>query len=396
MTKKTIKDIQPKGKLVFLRLDLNVPLDDHGKITDDTRIRETVPTIRHLVSGGARVVLGSHMGRPKGEKKPRFSLKPVARRLGEILSTEVQFTGETTGSAIEQAKDNLKEGELLLLENLRFAAGETGNDREYAKQLSRGIDIFVNDAFGACHRSHASITAITDFIPLSVAGLLLEKEINFLKMALDSPPAKTTLILGGAKVSDKIPVVRNLINQSNAILIGGAMAYTFLKSRGIQVGNSIVDENALDICSEMMKESDQRGGLIHLPVDHVAAIKIEPNITVKMTKSGEDIPDNMMGLDIGIETIKTYTGIIGKSELIIWNGPMGVFEVNTFSAGTMEIAKAVASANATTIIGGGDSVAAVNQAGVADKITHISTGGGASLEFLSGKELPGIAALSDK
>jgi 3-phosphoglycerate kinase len=394
MKKKSLKDVDVKAKLVFLRNDFNVPLNDLGRISDDTRIRAALPTLRYLLDQGARIVCASHLGRPKGERKPGLSLRPVARRLSELLNRDVTFMGETVGAQVEKAKAELKEADVLLLENLRFDPGETKNDEILARELARGIDVYINDAFGACHRAHASIARITEFVPCAAAGFLLEKEINYLSLATENPPDDYVVILGGAKVSDKIPLIANLIDKASTILIGGAMAYTFLKTRGVAVGRSRVEEDFLQECAGLLKAAEAKKVNILLPVDHIAAVKVEEDVTVRMVKTGEAIPDNMMGLDIGMETVKRYTDEIKKAKLIVWNGPMGVFEIRNFSGGTSEIARAVAAAAATSIVGGGDSVSALNQAGVADRISHISTGGGASLEFLAGKKLPGIEALT--
>ncbi|MCP5048152.1 MAG: phosphoglycerate kinase [bacterium] len=395
MKKLSITDVDVKGKTVFLRVDFNVPLDANREVTDDTRIRAALPTLRHLLDNGSKIVCASHLGRPKGEKNPAFSLEPAAKRLSQLIGQEVRFTGDTVGPAIETVKASLKNGEILLLENLRFNPGETGNDPAFAQQLASQIDVYINDAFGSSHRAHASIQKITESVPVAAAGFLLEKEIQFLGMATDNPPANYTVILGGVKVFDKIPVITHLMEKANKILIGGAMAYTFLRARGVEVGNSKVKTDLIDTCRGILKQAEEKGVKILLPIDHVSAIEIEPEVTIRMVKKGEAIPPEMMGLDIGFDTINLYLKELEDAELIVWNGPMGVFEIDTFAAGTTEIAKAVAASNAASVIGGGDSVAAVNQAGVTDKITHISTGGGASLEFLSGKTLPGIQALSD-
>lgn len=395
MNKKNIKDVDVRGKLVFCRVDFNVPLNKSLEITDDTRIRASLPTLRYLIEQGAKIVCASHLGRPKGEKKPEFSLAPVSKRLAQLLERDIIFPGETVGETIETAKAGLKEGDVLLLENLRFDKGEKKNSEEFAQELAKGIEVYINDAFGACHRAHASIRKITEFVPVAAAGFLLEKEIQFLGMATDNPPEKYYAILGGVKVSDKIPVITNLIGKAKKIFIGGAMAYSFLKVQGHGVGKSLVEEDSLDTCREILKNAEENNVKIFLPVDHISALAIEPEVTIRMIKKGESIPEDMMGLDIGFDTIQLYTRELADAELIVWNGPMGVFEIDTFSAGTMEIAKAVAESTAASIVGGGDSVAAVNKSGMADKITHISTGGGASLEFLSGETLPGIQSLSE-
>ena len=395
MAKKFLKDVPVKGKLVFVRNDFNVPLDDRQRITDDTRIRAALPTFRHLLANGARVVCSSHLGRPKGEVIPDCSLAPVARRLSELLGKEVQFCPEAVGAKAEKAKAKLKAGQVLMLENLRFYPGETQNDPGFASELAKGIDVYVDDAFGACHRAHASIDQITRFVPIAVSGFLLKKEIDFLSLVTENPPDDFLVILGGAKVSDKLPLLAHLVTKADAILIGGAMAYTFLKAAGEGIGGSRVENDSLDLCRDIRRQAEARGVRFILPKDHIAAIKIEPNITVRIVKPGEDIPGEMMGLDIGPETVEQFQDEIGRAKLIFWNGPMGVFEVDTFSGGTMEVAAAVAASAATTIVGGGDTVAAVNKAGVAERISHISTGGGASLEFLAGDKLPGIEALTE-
>lgn len=388
-----IEDINVSDKLVLVRNDFNVPLNESGEILDDTRIRESLPTIKYLLGKGARIICSSHLGRPKGEKKAEFSLKPVAERLSDLLGQPVIFNGETTGSQLEQAKQDLKSREILLLENLRFHPGETANDIGYAKELARGIDVYVNDAFGASHRNHASVARITEFVPVSAAGMLLKKETSFLRMAVENTVDDYILILGGAKVSDKIPVINNLLDKVSTILIGGAMAYTFLKTKGVKVGKSVIEDDFIPMCSKILKKAEAKNVKVLLPVDHIAAIKVEPNVTIRMIHRDEDIPDEMMGLDIGMDTINTFTKEILKAKLIVWNGPMGVFEIDDFSAGTVEVARAVSKSSATSIVGGGDSVSALHKTGVAHDISHISTGGGASLEFLSGKTLPGIAAL---
>jgi len=395
MAKKFVKDIPVKGKLVFVRNDFNVPLSAAGEITDDTRIRAALPTFRYLIENRARIVCASHLGRPKGEVIPDCSLAPVAARLAELLGEEVLFCGETIGAKAEKAKAALKAGQVLLLENLRFHPGETQNDPAFASELAKGIDIYVDDAFGACHRAHASIDEITRHVPLAVAGFLLKKEIDYLSMAAENPPEHYLVILGGAKVSDKLPLLKHLLDKAEAILVGGAMAYTFLKAQGMNVGFSKVENQCLELCRDILQQAEAGGVRFVLPKDHIAATKIDPNITIRIIRPGEEIPGEMMGLDIGPETIEQYQGEIRRASLIFWNGPMGVFEVDAFAGGTLEIAAALADARATTIIGGGDSVAAVNKAGVGDRISHISTGGGASLEFLSGDKLPGIEALTE-
>jgi len=395
MAKKNIQDVDVRGKLVFLRTDFNVPMDAAQKITDDTRIQAALPTLHHLIRNQARVVCSSHLGRPKGEVIPDCSLAPVAARVAERLGQEVVFCAETIGAKAEKAKAALKAGQVLMLENLRFHPGETKNDRAFAVELAKGIDVYVDDAFGACHRAHASIDEITRHVPVAVAGLLLKKEIDYLSMAAENPPDNFLVILGGAKVSDKLPLLTHLLDKADTILIGGAMAYTFLKLNGMEVGNSRVENDCLELCRNVLRQAETKGVRILLPRDHIAATKMEPNITVRIIRPGEGIPGVMMGLDIGPETVADFQTEIQRANLIFWNGPMGVFEVDTFSGGTTEIAQAVAASSATTIVGGGDSIAAVHKAGVSDRISHISTGGGAALEFLAGEKMPGIDALTE-
>jgi len=395
MAKKFIQDVPVRGKLVFLRNDFNVPLNAKGEITDDTRIRAALPTLRYLIDNRARIVCASHLGRPKGEVIPDCSLKPVAGHLTELLQQKVIFTGEVVGEKISRAKAELADGQVLLLENLRFHPGETKNDPAFAAELAEGIDIYVDDAFGSCHRAHASIEQITRHVPMAAAGFLLKKEMDYLSMAAENPPDNYLVILGGAKVSDKLPLLMHLLDKADTILIGGAMAYTFLKASGVGVGYSRVENECLDLCRELLRKGEASGVRILLPQDHIAATKIDPNITIRIIRPGEEIPGEMIGLDIGPETVEQYQNEIARAELIFWNGPMGVFEVDAFAGGTMEIAAAVAASTATTIIGGGDSIAAVRKAGVSDRISHISTGGGAALEFLAGDKLPGIEALTE-
>ncbi|MBN2344874.1 MAG: phosphoglycerate kinase [Candidatus Aminicenantes bacterium] len=395
MAKKFIEDVPVKERLVFLRNDFNVPLGERREISDDSRIRAALPTLRFLVEHGARVVCSSHLGRPKGAADPACSLAPVSRRLAELLGQEVRFCPETVGARAEEAKAGLQPGQVLLLENLRFHAGETKNDPAFAAELARNVDVYVDDAFGSCHRAHASIDAITRCVPLAVAGFLLKKEIDFLSMASETPPDDYLVILGGAKVGDKLPLLKHLLTKADAILIGGAMAYTFLMAEGMEVGASRVEEEHLELCRDLRRRAAERGMRFILPSDHIAATKIEPNITVRIIRPGEGIPGEMMGLDIGPETVETFRGEIARAKLIFWNGPLGVFEVDTFAGGTMEVAAALAASQATTIIGGGDSLAAVEKAGVTGRISHVSTGGGAALEFLAGNKLPGIEALME-
>ena len=397
MNKLSIRDLDMKGKRVFIRVDFNVPLEN-GKVTEDTRIRATLPTIKFAQERGARLVLASHLGRPKGKPDPKYSLKPVAARLSELLGQPVDFAPDCVGPEAEAKSKSLADGGVLLLENVRYHAEEEKNDPEFSKQLAALCDgLFVCDAFGSAHRAHASVVGITKFVKQAAAGLLMEKELAYLGKAISNPDRPLVAVLGGAKVSDKIEVVRNLMKISDAMLIGGAMAYTFLKSQGKPVGKSLVENDKLDLARDLLHEAESRNFRLRLPVDHVIAES--PDSTATKVTDIASTPEGWMGLDIGPKTIEEFSKEIAAAQTIVWNGPLGMFEKPAFAKGTLEIAKAVAAATskgATSIIGGGDSVAAVKAAGVADKITHISTGGGASLEFLEGKKLPGVEALTDK
>jgi len=396
LAKLSIRDLDLQGKRAFVRVDFNVPLKN-GVIGDDTRIRSSVPTIRYALEQGATVILASHLGRPKGKPNPEFSLRPVAGRLSEILGTPVVFAEECIGPAAAAAVAEAQGGNrVVLLENLRFHAGEEKNDPEFAKGLAALADCYVDDAFGAAHRAHASVEAITHLLPQAAAGLLMEQELRYLGQALESPERPFVAILGGAKVSDKLDVIQNLLGKVDRLLIGGAMAYTFFKSRGLPIGKSLVENDKLDEARSIEAAAAGRNMRIDLPVDHVVAEKVEAGAPAEVLAVGDERIGERLGLDIGPETVKAYETIIGGAKTVVWNGPMGVFEIEAFAAGTNAVARAVAAVDGTTIIGGGDSIAAVKKSGIADKITHISTGGGASLEFLGGRILPGVAALADK
>jgi phosphoglycerate kinase len=409
MNKQTINDIDLTGKRVFIRCDFNVPIKD-GKITDDTRIRGAIPTINYAIEQGAKVILASHLGRPIKDKKKaeekgmpydssKYSLKPVAARLTELLSKDVQFANDCVGDEVKSTIKSMKNGDIVLLENLRLHAGEEANNSQFAENLSELCDVYVNDAFGAAHRGHASTEGITKFVKQSVAGLLMEKELEFLGKALNNPERPFVAILGGAKVSDKIPVIKSLIERKvDKLLIGGAMAYTFYKALGYTVGKSLVEDDMMPTALAVMKQAEEAGTELILPTDHQVVDSYDPlnsrkTIPMTFTNTG------LVGLDIGVETVAIFKKALEGAKTIVWNGPMGMFEEKPFDEGTFAIAQAVADATdagAISIVGGGDSVSAVNQAGLADKISHISTGGGATLEFLAGDALPGVEALNDK
>ena len=394
MNKKTVKDIDLKGKRVFVRCDFNVPMDENQNITDNTRIVAALPTIKYLLEQNCKIVLASHLGRPKGEFKPEFSLKPVAKELSKLLNKEVIMAKDVIGEGTIQKALDLKEGEIMLLENVRFHKEETDNNPEFAKKLASMAEVFVNDAFGTAHRAHASTTGIADYLP-AVSGFLIEKELKFLGNAVNNPERPFVAILGGAKVSDKIGVIDSLLEKVDTLMIGGGMAYTFFKAQGYEVGNSICEVDKLDLAKSAMEKAKQKGVKLLLPVDTKVGKEFKEDTESKIVKWTE-IPADWEGFDIGPETIKMFTEELKTAKTVVWNGPLGLFEFDQFAIGTNAIAKALAELDATTIIGGGDSAAAVKKAGLEDKMTHISTGGGASLEFLEGKKLPGIECLQDK
>jgi len=390
MAKLSIKDLDLKGQRVFIRVDFNVPLKN-GVIGDDTRIKSSLPTIQYARQQGATVVLASHLGRPKGKPNPEMSLRPIADRLAELLGQPVAFATDCVGEEARRVT-----GDIVLLENLRFHPEEEKNDAAFAKELAALATRYVNDAFGAAHRAHASVEGITHFIPRAAAGLLMEKELQYLGHALENPERPFVAIIGGAKVSDKIDVIQNMLAKVDRLIIGGAMAYTFFKARGVPVGKSLVEDDKLDEAKAIEADAKKRGVTLLLPTDHVVAAKLEAGAAHEVLAVGDAAIGDRMGLDIGPATIAAYTAAIADARTVVWNGPMGVFEIDAFAKGTNAVAQAVAAVTGTTIIGGGDSIAAVKKAGIADKITHISTGGGASLEFLGGQTLPGVAALADK
>lgn len=394
MNKKTVKDINLEGKKVFVRCDFNVPMNENQEITDNTRIVAAIPTIKYLLEQNCKIILASHLGRPKGEIKPELSLKPVAKEISRILGKEVIMANDVVGEDAKSKAENLKEGEIMLLENVRYHKEETDNDAEFAKKLASMAEIFVNDAFGAAHRAHASTTGIADYIP-GVSGFLIEKELTVLGNAINNPERPFMAILGGAKVSDKIGVIDSLLDKVDTLMIGGGMAYTFFKAQGYEVGNSICEVDKIDLALRAMEKAKQKGVKLLLPVDTKIGKEFKPD-TESKTVDWTEIPEGWEGFDIGQKTIEMFKEELKNAKTVIWNGPVGLFEFDQFAIGTNEIAKALADLDATTIIGGGDSGAAVEKAGLADKMSHISTGGGASLEFLEGKKLPGIECLQDK
>lgn len=395
MNKKTIRDIDVTGKKVLVRCDFNVPLDgETGAITDNRRIRAALPTIKYLIDHNAKVILCSHLGRPKGEFNPKFSLKPVAEELSKLLGKEVKLAKDVIGEDAQKLTSEIKEGEVVLLENVRFHKEEEQNDPEFAKKLASFAEIYVNDAFGTAHRAHASTAGVADYLP-AVSGFLIEKELEFLGSSLENPERPFVAILGGAKVSDKIGVIENLIEKVDTLIIGGGMAYTFYKAQGHHIGTSICEEDKLDLATSLLKKAEEKGVKLLLPVDNHVSSEYSNNGEDRFVESTE-IPDGFMGLDIGPKTIEIFKDAIKNAKTVLWNGPLGVTEFSKFAEGTRAIATALAESDAVTIIGGGDSAAAVEKMGLADKMTHISTGGGASLEFLEGKVLPGIACLNDK
>ena len=389
---RSVKDLDLAGKKAFIRVDFNVPIKN-GTITDDTRIEASLPTIRYALEQGATVILASHLGRPKGKPNPEYSLKPVAARVSELLNRPVEFAEDCIGEPARRAIKRAGPGGVVLLENLRFHPGEEKNDSAFAKELAALADVYVNDAFGSAHRAHASTEGIVHHMSVAAAGLLMAKEVDHLGRVLHDPERPFVAILGGAKVSDKLEVIENLIPRVDALLVGGAMAYTFLKARGVPVGRSLVEEELLDAARDIERRAAGRSMRFELPVDHVVAPKLEAGSPAETLAVGDPGIGDRMGLDIGPKTVAGYREIISGARTVVWNGPMGVFEIEAFANGTVEVARAVAAVNGTTIIGGGDSIAAVAKAGVTDRITHISTGGGASLEFLGGRELPGVKAL---
>lgn len=389
---KPVTGLDVKGKRVFLRVDFNVPLDEKGEIRDDTRIRASLPTIQHLLKQGARVIIASHLGRPKGKVDPKMSLCPAARRLAELIPNNIVMAPAVVGEDVAPFKKKLGNGEALVLENLRFHKEEEENGPGFAAELAEDIDAYVNDAFGSSHRAHASVVGLPDLVPVKAAGFLMMNEVDYLRKAVHEPEKPYVAILGGAKVSDKIPIIKSLLDKADSILIGGAMAYTFLKAQGLGVGRSLVEDDQMETAVGILGKARETGLGFHLPVDHLLASAADAEADTQIVEA-LPFPVDMMGVDIGPKTAETYAAVIGKARTILWNGPMGIFEIENFSRGTMAVARAVADSGAVSIVGGGDSIAAVKKAGVKDGISHISTGGGASLEYIAYGTLPGIEAL---
>lgn len=393
--KKSIQDISVKGKRCLVRVDFNVPQDNEGNVTDDTRIVGALPTIKYLVANGAKTILCSHLGRPKGQFNAKYTLAPVAAALEKLLGQKVIFVDDVVGEKVEKAVDGLKEGEVMMLENTRFYKEEEADDREFCKKLAKLADVFVNDAFGTAHRAHASTTGVAEFVNESVSGFLIKKELDVMGKALTNPDRPFVAVLGGAKVGDKIGVIRNLLEKADVVIVGGGMAYTFQKAKGYEVGTSLCEDGCIGLAKELMQKAKEKNVELLLPVDNVVAAQFSNEAERKVVDS-DKIPADMMGMDIGPKTVQLFCNAIKTAKTVVWNGPMGVFEMSNFANGTKQVAKAIAETDCVSIIGGGDSAAAIKQLGFADKVTHVSTGGGASLEFLEGKVLPGIDCLDDK
>ncbi|MGN0782889.1 MAG: phosphoglycerate kinase [Christensenellales bacterium] len=393
--KKSIQDISVKGKRCLVRVDFNVPQDSEGNVTDDTRIVGALPTIKYLVANGAKTILCSHLGRPKGQFNAKYTLAPVAVALEKLLGQKVIFVDDVVGEKVEKAVAELKEGEVMLLENTRFYKEEEADDKEFCKKLAKLADVFVNDAFGTAHRAHASTTGVAEFVKESVSGFLIKKELDVMGKALTNPDRPFVAVLGGAKVGDKIGVIRNLLEKADVVIVGGGMAYTFQKAKGYEVGTSLCEDGCIGLAKELMQQAKEKNVQLLLPVDNVVAAEFS-NDAVRKVVDSDKIPADMMGMDIGPKTVELFCNAIKTAKTVVWNGPMGVFEMSNFANGTKQVAKAIAETDCISIIGGGDSAAAIKQLGFADKVTHVSTGGGASLEFLEGKVLPGIDCLDDK
>ena len=393
--KKSIQDISFKGKRCLVRVDFNVPQDSEGNVTDDTRIVGALSTIKYLVANGAKTILCSHLGRPKGQFNAKYTLAPVAVALEKLLGQKVIFVDDVVGEKVEKAVAELKEGEVMLLENTRFYKEEEADDKEFCKKLAKLADVFVNDAFGTAHRAHASTTGVAEFVKESVSGFLIKKELDVMGKALTNPDRPFVAVLGGAKVGDKIGVIRNLLEKADVVIVGGGMAYTFQKAKGYEVGTSLCEDGCIELAKELMQQAKEKNVQLLLPVDNVVAAEFS-NDAVRKVVDSDKIPADMMGMDIGPKTVELFCNAIKTAKTVVWNGPMGVFEMSNFANGTKQVAKAIAETDCVSIIGGGDSAAAIKQLGFADKVTHVSTGGGASLEFLEGKVLPGIDCLDDK